>query len=68
MPKHISQCNATGRLLSEDYLTGRKSNYVVTADEALIYLFDSNRKMPIYYRKIGEKDLTSSFRENKGIC
>lgn len=64
-PKHVSQRKTMCRLLYENYLAGEKWKYVVTIDEAWIYLSDCNRKRSIYYRKRGEKDINCWFRENK---
>lgn len=43
------------RKFIKNYMTHNKSEFLVTLDEALFFLYDNRGKRKVYYRKIGEK-------------
>ena len=53
------------RKLYEEHLGGDKWKFVVTLDEAWIYLSDTNKKRAIYSRDRGTKPLNNLVREFK---
>jgi len=56
LPKHRQDRFTKCRLLYENYLAGDKWKFVVTIDEAWVYLQSCNRKRSIYYEKRGERN------------
>lgn len=62
-PKHIRERKTNCRKLYERYLAGDKWQYVVTLDEAYVYLDDCNKCRSIFYRPIGEKNYQRWFKE-----
>lgn len=44
LPRHVAQRKTCCRILYENYLAGDKWKYVVTLDEAWVYLNDCNKK------------------------
>lgn len=55
MQKHISQSNDMYRLFYENYMACEKQKYVITIDEAQIYLFVFNKQRSFYNRKKEKK-------------
>lgn len=65
LPRHVAQRKTFCRILYENHLAGDKWKYIVTLDEAWVYLNDCNKKRSIYYRKRGEKNVQTWFRQCK---
>jgi hypothetical protein len=65
LPRHVTERKTRCRLLYEKHLAGERWKYVVTIDEAWIYLNDCNKKRSIYYRKRGETDFSNWYKESK---
>jgi hypothetical protein len=59
LPRHVRQRKNTARKLYEKYMSGTKSEYVVTLDEAWFYLNDCKGKNNICYIREEEKKLTN---------
>ena len=57
-PLHNSERKTNARKLYEKYLAADKWKFVVTLDEAWLYLSDTNKIRAIYYRQKGEKSYT----------
>jgi len=64
-PRHISERKTNARKLYENYLAADTWKFVVTLDEAWLYLSDTNKIRAIYYRQKGEKSYTKWLRECK---
>jgi len=54
-PRHIRNRKTTARKLYERHLAGKKSEFIVTLDEAWFYVDNCNGERRICYRKINEK-------------
>jgi hypothetical protein len=63
--KHINERKQNCRLLYENHLASDKWKYVVTLDEAWLYLSDCNKHRAIFYRKRGEKKFQTWFKESR---
>lgn len=63
LPRHVAERRTNCRKLYEGYLAGDKWQYVVTLDEAYVYLSDCNKPRAIYYRKKGQKSFQSWYKE-----
>lgn len=55
LPRHIKNRKSTSRKLYEKYLSGQRSEFTVTLDEAYFYLEDCNHKSKICYVRVGEE-------------
>lgn len=53
-PSHVANRKTTARKVYEKYLSGPKSKFMVTIDEAWFYLTNCNGKRKICYRKKGD--------------
>jgi histone-lysine N-methyltransferase SETMAR len=53
-PRHIKNRKTNARKLYEKHLSGSKSDFIVTLDEAWFYLSNTDGKRKICYRKKGE--------------
>lgn len=65
LPRHISERKTNCRKLYERYLAGDKWKFVVTLDEAWIYLSDTNKIRTICYRPKDGKDHCEWVRQCK---
>ncbi|KMQ81781.1 transposase, partial [Lasius niger] len=65
LPRHISERRTNSRKLYENYLAGDRWKFVVTLDEAYVYLSDCNKPRAIYYRPKGEKNFQTWYLECK---
>ena len=67
LPRHIAERTTNCRKLHvyERYLAGDKWMFVVTLDEAYVYLSDCNKPRAIYYQPRGEKNFDRWYREAK---
>ena len=62
---HIKERKTNTRKLYEFHLAAERYKYVVTVDEAWVYLSDCKRNRHTYYRKQGEKEGKKFFQECK---
>lgn len=63
--QHIRERFTNARKLYEHHLAGEKWQWVVSLDEAWIYLDDTNKPRAIYYKPVGQKRRSNFIRENK---
>lgn len=63
LPRHIAERRTNCRKLYEGYLAADKWQFVVTLDEAYIYLSDCNKPRAIFYKPKGEKTFTKWYKE-----
>ena len=60
---HIAERRTNSRKLYEKHLAGEKWKFVVTFDEAYVYLSDTNKPRAIYYRPRGGKHFQKWYAE-----
>jgi hypothetical protein len=65
LPRHIAERRTNCRKLYEKHLSGEKWKFVVTLDEAWIYLSDCGKKRGIFYKKRTEKSTENWFKESR---
>ena len=65
LPKHVAERRTNCRKLYENYLAGNRWQFVVTLDEAYVYLSDCNKIRAIYYRSSEEKSFPVWYRQCK---
>ena len=63
LPRHIAERRTNCRLLYENHLSGEKWKFVVTLDETWVHLSYCGDKRAIFYKKRGEKNTETLFRE-----
>lgn len=64
-PRHINERKTACRKLYENFLAGDRWKFVVTMDEAWVYLSDCNKKRAFFYHPRGNKPFTKWYREAK---
>jgi len=65
LPRHVNERRTNSRKLYERYLAGEKWKYVVTLDEAYVYLSDCNKPRAIFYRPRGTKEFRKWYKESR---
>lgn len=63
LPRHVKERKTNCRKLYERYLARDRWQYVVSLDEAYVYLDNCNKPRAIFYRPVGEKNYQKWFRE-----
>ena len=63
LPRHIAERRTNSRKLYERHLAGDKWKFIVTLDEAYVYLNDMNKPWAIFYRPRGVKNFQNLYTE-----
>lgn len=63
LPSHINERKTNSRKLYEGHLAGDRWKFIVTLDEAYIYLSDCNKPRAIFYRPRGTKNFQRWYTE-----
>lgn len=64
-PRHVKERFTNCRKLYERHLAGEKWKFIVTLDEAYVYLSDTNKTRSIFYRPRDTNDFKVWFKECK---